>query len=458
MALIKPRLTDFHDIHLPQSKVDFAIPFFDEDIPLYVDPFLLWKAPSQQDKSLHFSIINALNNIGYLSNNGKEDEAIFQLISASECDEVGMGVSGKRLGKRIGRKKASEILDLFHSIPAYKEHGFVHVEEIHLYVDGFSKDRISDFACSFLKSFLIDYTIDQCEQHDIPMQDITVKNIYDMSSFAFIPDERVKLPVNPQNSSPILFVPKRWLRFNPWINFDDYYKAYCPMDDKINPDQKPERVKVLNYNRNNYGAVAEYIKAKERTAKDCTNDPLFKQIPVTSAKRKMTEINKLNTGKDDNADKRYEDLVCQLMASLLYPYLDFAEEQSRTESGVLIRDIIFYNNREHIFLGEIFDEYESKQVVMEIKNVKSVDRDHINQLNRYMTDELGKFGVLITRNTLTKPRMKNTIDLWAGQRRCIITITDADLEQMVELFDSGQRTPLDVLKKKYVEFRRKCPS
>ena len=33
----------------------------------------------------------------------------------------------------------------------------------------------------------------------------------------------------------------------------------------------------------------------------------------------------------------------------------------------------------------------------------------------------------------------------------------ADIEQMVEVFESKQRDPLDVINKKYVEFRRACP-
>ena len=39
-SIVRPRLNDFHGIPLLQDKVDFAIPFLDEDIPLYVDPFL----------------------------------------------------------------------------------------------------------------------------------------------------------------------------------------------------------------------------------------------------------------------------------------------------------------------------------------------------------------------------------------------------------------------------------
>jgi hypothetical protein len=58
MAIIRPRLNDFHNLPFRQEEVDFAIPFLDEDIPLYVDPFLLWKIASQQDNALHTSIVH----------------------------------------------------------------------------------------------------------------------------------------------------------------------------------------------------------------------------------------------------------------------------------------------------------------------------------------------------------------------------------------------------------------
>jgi len=457
MALIRPRLTEYHGIFKPQAELEFAIPFLDEDIPLYVDPFLLWKSPSQQDRALHLSLVNSINHLGYLAKKGDRQGAAQDLILASECDEVGLGVSRTREGKRIGKSQAEEILNLFHHVPEYDKRGFQHFEEIQFYVDGISKDRIGDFSCSLLKSFLIDFTIDHCEQLGIPLIDCKLSHLYDSQKNAFIENVRTKLPLTP-DKSPILLVPKRWLRFGPWINFDEYFRAYCPRDEVFNPNEPESRVKVLHYNRDNYGIVEAYLREKERTAADCKNDPFFEQIPVLSARRKMTEIERLPTGKDDNADRKYEDAAVQLLASLLYPHLDFAADQSRTDSGITIRDLVFYNNRSHPFLAELFDDYGSKQIAMEMKNVKAIEREHINQLNRYMADELGQFGVLITRHELPKARLKNTLDLWSGQRRCIIVLTDVDLGQMVELYESKQRLPLDVLKKKYVEFRRACPA
>jgi len=129
MALIKPRLNDYYNLPFTQEEVDFAIPFLDEDIPLYLDPFLLWKSPSQQDNALHTAITNSFNHLGHLTNTGKENEAVEKLIKTSECYEVGLGDSRKRIGKPIGKKLALEIVALFKGIPQVNKSGFVHFEK-----------------------------------------------------------------------------------------------------------------------------------------------------------------------------------------------------------------------------------------------------------------------------------------------------------------------------------------
>lgn len=458
MNLIRPRLTDFHGIHKSQSDIDFAIQLFDEDIPLYVDPFLLWKSPSQQDQALHTAITNSFNHLNYLIKKNRTDDAISTLIAISECQEVGLGVSKTRKGVKIGQSQAEQILKLFNEIPEYSQFGFTHFEVIQLYISGVSKDRISDIACNYIKSFLIDYTIEQCESLAIPIEGVTLDSIYNYKNNALDFNQKIYLPVNPINKEPIIFTPKRWLRFNPWINFEDYFQSYCPRDEIFNPDEPQERVKVLSYNRDRYGVVQGYIEYKTRNIDDCTNDPLFSQIPTLSAQRKLDQIIKLPTGKEDGADLKYEELSASLLSSLFYPHLDFAQTQSRTESGRHIRDLVFYNNRDVDFLDEIFSDYGNRQLVIEMKNVKTIERDHINQLNRYLQSGFGNFGVFLTRHKLPKAMYQNTIDLWSSQRKCIIALTDEDLKLMVQVYESKQRAPIEVLKKKYVEFRRSCPS
>jgi hypothetical protein len=453
--IIRPRLNDYYGLLFTQEEVDFAIPFLDEDIPLYLDPFLLWKSPSQMDNSLHATITNSFNFLGklYLKN---EDKATEILIELSECDEVGLGNSKTKQGKRIGNKFADLILSSFKNIPQIQEHGFTHFEVLQLLIEDFSKDRVSDISCNLIKSFLIDYTIQQSEKYSIPRDSADI-HYFDTNNYKIV-SETVSLPINPVTKVPILLTPRRWLRFVPWISFDDYFINYISTSQKILQGESIDRVEILEYNRKNYDQVQTYIERKQLEQKDCKNDPLFTQIPILSSKRKKDTILKLPTGKTDNADKEYEYNLCPLLASMLYPELDFAQPQSRTDSGVLIRDLIFYNNTSSTLLREIFEKYNSRQLVFELKNVKELNTTHINQLNRYLSSEFGSFGVIFTRNQPPKNVFENTIDLWSGQRKCILIFDDKDLELMCQVYEDRQRKPIDVINKKYREFIRSCPS
>lgn len=454
--LINPRLTDFYGIQCAQEQIDFAIPFFNEDIPLYLDPFLLWKSPAMQDNALHTSLMTFFNDLGAQFLAGKKDHAINNLILASECHEVKMGTSLSGKGRRISKKLAEEILETFDIAERAGVHGFRHLEAIQLLVRGISKDRISDIACSFIKSHLIDYTITQCYSLGIPTEKVHVNNVFHMQKPHPV-SEQVPLPITPESREPIILVPKRYLRFVPWINFDEYYAKSCPQDDGVQQPEELSRISVLNFNRDNYGAIQEYIALKERTAEDCKNDPLFSAIPALSAKRRLKQLLALPSGTQDLSHQKYEKMVESLFPSMFYPYLDFAAAQSRTDSGTSIRDLIFYNTASHHFLKQIHDTYKSQQIVMELKNVHELSREHVDQLNRYMTNELGQFGILVTRNEPTRAIRQRILDLWSGQRKCIVIITDSDIEQMVDVFETKQREPIDVLVKKYVEFQRSWP-
>jgi hypothetical protein len=459
MTLVRPRLTDYHGIPLIQEDAEFAIPFLDEDIPLNVDPFLLWKSPATQERGLYAILSNGFNRIGQLYSSGGAADAREMLRTASECDEVGLGYSGAKRGRRLSVAKADEILSLFEQIPEVKAAGFRHFEEIQLLVEGISRDRISDITCSLLKSFLIDFTMNQCAAHEIPTQDVAVENVYDAQAYRFVDSETAALPVNPNTNQPVLLVPKWWLRRAPWLNVDDYVKTFYV--DKVVRDpgaEHPGRAAVLTYNRHHYGMVRAYVEQKERDSSDCRNDPLFSPIPVFSAKRKWSMIKALPTGKAQSADRKYELGMCQLLASLLYPHLDFAKDQVRTDSGSQIRDLIFYNGRSQPFLRDIYEDYGSKQLVFELKNVKAIDGEHVAQLNRYLASHLGRFGILVTRNRLSRAMLQSTIDLWSGQRKCIIAITDEDIDLMVNVYESRQRLPIEVLASKFIEFQRACPS
>ena len=228
----------------------------------------MWKSPSQQDNALHTAVTNSFNHLGFLARKAKDDEAEQILVRASECNEVGLGFSIKRRGRKIGIATAKRVIALFKDIPQVRENGFTHFEEIQLFVEKLSKDRISDITCNFLMSFLVDFTIEQCEKNEIPTKELRISNVYDYRKNEFDESENLRLPYSPGANTPIVFVPKRWLRTVPWIGYEDYVQNYYLKE--IASDANPkDRVSVLNYNRRNYDMVQLYVREKERKQSDC---------------------------------------------------------------------------------------------------------------------------------------------------------------------------------------------
>jgi len=448
--VVNPRLTDALGIPLAQEDVEFAIPFIDEDLPFSVDPFLLWKSPSFQEHALHVAMVSGLNYLGR-ANKGNANAAIDALIRISECEEVGLGASRQRIGKRIGESTAQEIMELFAVIPEMKAGGLHHIEELQFVIDGIGPDRVSDFACSLMKSALIDFSMMMAEKYELPTRLLAVRDVFDLKSQTFA-DSLQAITFSPVGDKPILLVPKRWLRKLHFIGVDDYRATIG--DQTVT---KLERSQLLTYNRENFGVVRQYVKARERSAADCINDPLFKQLPALSIKNRFHRIQNTVTGKDDMADRRYEDLASTLITTLLYPDLDFAATQVRTESGAQIRDLLFYNTCRRPMLKQWYEQYSAKQVVFELKNVNKIERDHMNQMNRYLAEHIGHVGIILTRNPPPASIRKHAVDIWSGQRKCILFLSDGDLELMVSLYESKQREPFEVIERAFVNFMRECP-
>jgi hypothetical protein len=121
-----------------------------------------------------------------------------------------------------------------------------------------------------------------------------------------------------------------------------------------------------------------------------------------------------------------------------------------------IRDLIFYNDGKDEFLSDMRDRYEARQIVFELKNVKSLDGEHVNQLYRYLDAEFGRIGVLVTRNPTPRSVRTNIVDLHSSKRCIVLCLDDSDLDLMINSSASARR-PISVIKKRYIELSRSFP-
>jgi hypothetical protein len=457
-GLFNPRLSDVFGLVIRQDQVDFVVPHLREDLPLAVDPFLLWKSDRAEYQELHRVLLGFVEQVRAHALAGRIGAAHRLLAEVREPVELGLGyATGTKRGSAIGPMLSAAIIDTFRQVPQLQDTGLDHLEILALLVPKVAEDRISDLTASVIKRWLAGFTTDRCRELGIPVQRYRLIG-WDGDQLDWRPFE-AQLPYNPTEGSPILLAPLDLLRRLPWINYADYYKStYSRL---VLPaarlGRSAPKQEVLAFNRAHYEVIRGYVRSREEQADDCKPDPLFVPLRLDTLKRKASQLHSLPTGRADNADKQFEALAFDLLTSLLYPELDLAGSQVRTISGAHIRDIIFHNDGKAPWLLDLRDLYKARQVVIELKNVPALETEQVNQLYRYLDGrEMGSFGMLLARNPPPRNVQRNIIDLYSSKRVAVVCLDDSDVELMVQLLDSGRR-PVEAFRKKYVEFTRRLP-
>jgi hypothetical protein len=201
-----------------QYDVDFMIPRIGIDLPLGIDPFLMFKSGDEEFRRLHQIITDHFNAGVRAVSSGRLDLAD-EIFNFPEVAAIGLGYtkSGKR-GSGLGGYLRDLIIETLKASPGLQERGVLHVEEMQLLATGIGPDRISDISANILKGYLIEYTQRQAEIWGVPLRKgIPVPHIYDEATQSWV-DSYVDLPVSPVDDAPVLFVPRRIVRALPWIN------------------------------------------------------------------------------------------------------------------------------------------------------------------------------------------------------------------------------------------------
>ncbi len=97
-------LPESFKLSFTQSEVDFVIPNLTTDLPLCIDPFLLYKSKDASLRHLHQSLLSIFNQgIQYYREGRRKD--LDKLIDFPEVDEIGFGYSDGRIkGSGLGQQ------------------------------------------------------------------------------------------------------------------------------------------------------------------------------------------------------------------------------------------------------------------------------------------------------------------------------------------------------------------
>ena len=434
---------------ISQYEVDFVIPRAGLDIPLCIDPFLLFKSRDPILSALHLTILRAFNHGIDLIRKGQASE-VRNLFDFPEAAEIGFGYTKKsKRGSGVGGFLSELITETLTDSPALLERGIRHIEEMQLVSVGIGPDRVSDMAANLLKKFLIEYTQKQCEIWGIPLSSgVPIEHVFDPEGFSWS-DGYFDLPVSPYDGSPILFVPRRIVRTLPWINYDDFFRmefsAYLrakrvrgrlakktkPLFDQPAEVHKPQ---VVLLTRSEIERVDRYVNAKEIAASDAQPSLTYLDkegtCPETeSLKQRLTG---LPAGiKDASA---YQRLILEILNFLFNPELIDGELEVRTVDGTERRDIIFTNDSDQSFWSYLRSEHSALFLMFETKNTGSVDNTHFNQTATYLGDRIGRLGFIVTRNPVQEAQQKKALSIYndSNPRKIILTLSDLDIIAMLD--------------------------
>ncbi|MCW9705229.1 hypothetical protein [Fodinibius salsisoli] len=222
------------------------------DLPLFIDPFLLFGSEKEEYQKLHDSI---LKYIAFLKSKSEAENINkakikswykFSEVKQNWFGYSKVGNSGSGLGMKFGKAFSQNIEALFDDLGKETITESSHLEKATLFEIGVGKDNISDFTTNLIKEFLLEYTQNfaLANLNDNQTEKLKIERVYfDYQLERWMP-KTFTLPFI--FGDYILLTPKDILtKDENWINNHDLKGDFSRVCNSIPNDQL--RSEVVNY-------------------------------------------------------------------------------------------------------------------------------------------------------------------------------------------------------------------
>jgi sulfur relay (sulfurtransferase) DsrF/TusC family protein len=225
------------------------------DLPLFIDPFLLFGSEKREYQYLHNLILDYLTFLKSKSESGGLNNAqiktwyLFPEIKQNWFGYSLIGNGGRGLGEDFGIAMSSNMHIVFDDLGDETISASSHIEKAGLFQIGVGRDNISDFTCNLIKNFLLEYTqnfaVKNLKSHQIKEKMIG-KVYFDYKLERWMP-KKFKLPFI--NRDFVVLTPKDILtKDENWINSKDLRGDFESICNTIPNNQL--RFEIFNYFRN----------------------------------------------------------------------------------------------------------------------------------------------------------------------------------------------------------------
>lgn len=224
------------------------------DIPLFVDPFLIFESEEEKYQKLHNSIVEYLKFLKAVAPQARDNKAMRKAwFHFKEVEQNWLGFSkssnmGAGLGEKFAQSLSGGLGKVLDNIDNHSIVIGVHLEKLCLLGEGIGRDRISDFTVNLIKGYLAEYT------EKFAKQNINNKFLKDVSvDSAFFSYKRqrwmpktYRLPYHKESSSYVLLTPADILtKDDTWISNASFHSELPNLPNAIENEEL--RLAVNNY-------------------------------------------------------------------------------------------------------------------------------------------------------------------------------------------------------------------
>jgi len=222
------------------------------DVPLFIDPFLLFNSKDAKYQELHDDIINYLRFLRRKSvSQGINTGLLRAWYTFKEVKQTWLGFSesgnkGSGLGMKFAKSLNRNLYTLFPDFGREQITKGSHLEKLCLIGEGVGRDNISDFTTNLIKEFLLEYSQEFATKYlkDKYKREVNVGKVrfnYGTESW-----ERDVFTLPYYDGDFILLTPKDILtRDDTWINKTDIIRDFDKIAVSVSDDQI--RAQVNNY-------------------------------------------------------------------------------------------------------------------------------------------------------------------------------------------------------------------
>lgn len=169
------RISQYFNLGVNQEGLNFVDVDTDRDVRLFIDPCWVHINEGHWFTEASATLFSFFNHIVTLYEEGRVSEARELFNCAHEPNETCFGLSrNDPQGTGASVEMLAEVFDYIvnhHMI----ENGLIQrVEDLHVFIDNFGPDRLSDLVTNIIRKHLYDFTRNQCVSYGMPLGDTAV--------------------------------------------------------------------------------------------------------------------------------------------------------------------------------------------------------------------------------------------------------------------------------------------